>query len=688
MSIINGGLNTIVLAAKTTAGRISSLKIDLGNSTAAAALGFESRNSKTSRFGSSPAQLTGNKTQPFQLTNGSTLTVQADDQPPQTIAFATGSFANIGAATTAEVVNAIVAVALSFTSRAGTGNDFLIRGGDGVKAGQILVDGQMTLNETDLKYSEQPLFKNTALATLWNVAVVPELTTPGANELSVIYLDVWHREVDSNEDSELVDNRIGIETALRLRREWTVRVAKLSDFPAVLAAKPAGHSFYRLAQLSRTTNKATIDEPMITDERETDLALSREVAYRGPDGTVLVSTSSLRNTLTETRDNIRDFIQFLATKFIQPSSAYVAGEVAGTDALSSVASLADHGIALLNARSLSTRGAVDFFGQLAEAEKRFVSVWKDAVLPINKGSGKIYEAAYKEMIKDIEIFLTGPAPVGFLTVVDAVQRRNLKEAVRSQEMINSEFGSEISRPTGFLTVVCLGSITPTIVKNQSFDLRYRLTGTVKPPDDIEVEVFVDAGWQATVKKADGTLPFALQFGENDSKEFVISVLPPNVDAAQAQFSMRINAKHNRNGLATMTAPKTLKVGDPPPLSEQDFAFRVATANVSRIGNDFQVPISLSSSAADINFQLRNNTNSAVTLNLELQPATSPPWNIVKGPFPLNGNVVNANSNSTDFLIHFVPPNVAGVKLNFTLVAKNAANASKLAEIQISLLTVT
>lgn len=684
MAIINGGLNTIVLAAKTAPGRISSLKIDLANSTAAATLGFESLNSKTSRFGSSPAQLTGNKTQPFNLTNGSTLTVQADEQPPQTITFVTGSFANIGAATAAEVVTAIVGAALAFTAQAGTGNDFLIRGGDGAKAGQILVDGQIALNENDLKYSEQPLFKNPALATLWNVAAVPELTTPGANELSVVYLDVWHREVDSNEDSELVDNRIGIETALRLRREWAVRVAKLNDFPAMLAAKPAGHSFYQLAQLSRTANIATIEEAMIADQRETDLSVRREVSYRALDGLVLVNSKALLALLRETRENVRDFILFLTTKFVTPESGYLAGEVIGIESLVAIANVAEQGIALLNAKSLDTKGAIMLFDQIFEAEKRFVSAWETAVLPIVKAAGKPYEVAFKDTIARIKSFVTGPAPVGFISLDAAVLQRNLFEAVRVQAQINSSFSAEVGKPIGNLLLTCLGSTTTTIAKNTPFDIRYKVTGTVTPRDDLDVEPLLGAGWAATVKNSNGSTPLNIQFGPGaDTKEFLVTVQPPNLDVASAQFNLKASARHNPSGLTFTSTPKTLTVGGPTPLSEQDFAIDVGTTNVLLVGDSFRVPISLAS--ANLTFRVFNNTNAAVPVQLEFDPAGNPPgWNIGKGSFSTTGNI--AALTFRPCLVQFIEPKVVDQELTFTFRCRNSSTNALLAETTIKLKT--
>lgn len=151
-------------------------------------------------------------------------------------------------------------------------NDFRIRGGPAGAAGRILVDGWEVVNETDLRYTQQPLFNNAALAAEWGVDPLPPLTTPAGNRTDLVYLDAWEREVDSTEDpDQLVNPAIGVETAVRLRREWAVRVVEGSS---ALPAAPAGHAYQRLALLSRTGGSAAIPGGAIADQRRTGLSLA------------------------------------------------------------------------------------------------------------------------------------------------------------------------------------------------------------------------------------------------------------------------------------------------------------------------------------------------------------------------------------------------------------------------------
>lgn len=687
LAIGGGNVNTINLISKTIGPGVSKLKIDLATSSGAAALGFNVTNSSSQRSGGSPAQLTGNRAAPFPLANGNTLVIKADNNPPETITFFAAAFANIAAATAAEVI-AVINAALNVSARASTGNDFIITGGDGTteQAGRIIVDGQMIFNESDLKYSEQPLFKNNTLAQLWAVPVVEELTTPAVSETHVLYLDMWHRQVDSDEDVDLVDTRIGVESTVRLRREWTVRLAKANDFPAVQAARPPGHTFYRLAHVDRVGGQAAIENQMITDERETDLAVRREVLYRALDGTVAVNSEQLMARLKETRDNVRDFVQFLTTKFVTPSSTYVAGEVIGVETVTAIAVLAEHGIALLNTKALDTKGAIMLFGQIFDAEKRFIATWETAVLTIVKAAGKIYETAYKDTIAAIKRFVTGTAPIGFLSMEVALQRNNLFEALRTQAQINALFASEVDKPIGTLLLTYLGSTSVTVVKNVPLNLRYRITGSVTPRDELDFEVMMTGGgWQSTVKNSDGSTPPNIAFGPGtDSKEFVVTVQPPNLDVATTQINVRVSARDNSSGLTHSSTPKTLTVGQPPPPSEQDFAITVGTANVNLVGDAFQVPIALVS--ADITFRVFNNTNASVPVTLEFTPASAPGWNIVRDAFPLGGNIPALTFRPC--LFQFDPPNLVDQELTFTFRAKNTTTSALIAETIIKLRTVS
>lgn len=155
----------------------------------------------------------------------------------------------------------------------GTTNNFGITGGDGTAegAGRCIVEGLDVMIEDNSRYTDQPLYDNGNLADQWGVDPIAPLTTPGADRVDTVYLDVWEREVDSGEDTDLINPAIGLETCVRLKREWAVRVAEGSLAPP---APAPGHSLYAIARLNRTPGSATISASQIEDLRTTGIKLS------------------------------------------------------------------------------------------------------------------------------------------------------------------------------------------------------------------------------------------------------------------------------------------------------------------------------------------------------------------------------------------------------------------------------
>ncbi|MBU0966265.1 MAG: hypothetical protein KKA54_07785 [Proteobacteria bacterium] len=156
---------------------------------------------------------------------------------------------------------------------AATTNNFDIKGGNGTAlgAGRILVEGMDAMLESTMRYSNQPLYNNPSLAAKWGVTPIAPLTTPGAARIDLVYIDVWEREVDSSEDTNLINPAIGIESCVRLRREWAVRVAQGA---ATLPAPPAGHGYYTLARIKRPAGNTAILAAQIEDLRTKGINLA------------------------------------------------------------------------------------------------------------------------------------------------------------------------------------------------------------------------------------------------------------------------------------------------------------------------------------------------------------------------------------------------------------------------------
>ena len=139
-------------------------------------------------------------------------------------------------------------------------NDFRIAA-EGPGGGVCLVGGIEIFLGADMNYSDQ--------------AGMPTLSTPGATQpdprVDAVYLDVWLEEVDGAEDGDLLNpDDVGIQTSVRQRPAWRVRVAEGLPVPAPLP----GHTHYPVARFTRPRNEAEIRADMITDDRRTIRSLA------------------------------------------------------------------------------------------------------------------------------------------------------------------------------------------------------------------------------------------------------------------------------------------------------------------------------------------------------------------------------------------------------------------------------
>lgn len=128
-------------------------------------------------------------------------------------------------------------------------NDFSIG------AGVAVVDGWRVAIETSVDYSTQPVTQ-------------PSLTTPSSNRTDIVYLDIWHEEIDGVEDPNIIDPQLGLRTSCRLKLVWAVKVAEGTTMP------PNGfdsankyHWRFKIAELNRVANNPYITSEMIVDKR-------------------------------------------------------------------------------------------------------------------------------------------------------------------------------------------------------------------------------------------------------------------------------------------------------------------------------------------------------------------------------------------------------------------------------------
>lgn len=135
-------------------------------------------------------------------------------------------------------------------------NDFVLNPGTAV------VGGRPVRVPSAIRYTTQR-YANAATAAADGIQPVPPLTTPNANRTDAVFLDIFEREVRSSEDPALINPAIGLETAVRLRREVVLRVA---EGATAAPAPPPGHTFFLIALVQRIAGQANI-QPLAFDEQ-------------------------------------------------------------------------------------------------------------------------------------------------------------------------------------------------------------------------------------------------------------------------------------------------------------------------------------------------------------------------------------------------------------------------------------
>ena len=156
----------------------------------------------------------------------------------------------------------------------GAANDFLI------EAGNIIVDGWDIANEKTLLYSQQP-------------GVTPMPVADAQAQNYIIYLEPSVTRIGAADEPALKNAQdINIETALRDRLDWSVRLARVPEQP------PGGAIV--LATITRPPNAAVITADMIKDQRRTRLNVADTVDRTVTlENTVLSLTSQLNNTMLD-----------------------------------------------------------------------------------------------------------------------------------------------------------------------------------------------------------------------------------------------------------------------------------------------------------------------------------------------------------------------------------------------------
>jgi len=491
-----------------------------------------------------------------------------------------------------------------FIFAVGDANDF------GIRMGACIINGKIATNDADIQYTTQPNFGNADLDD-----PLPSLTTPVSNKQFIVYLDVWQREVDAQEDTALVDDRIGVETTTRVKREWAVRVAGVPEDLLLLDTPPEGHVFYRLATIDREGGNDSITSDMITDLRDTQLSVQRKIEIRDADGDIIVDSSRFQQMVENARNNILSFIRYITTQYNAITAHMTAAEVLGLQAAEHIAATAETGLGLVNSESIGNRGALKFLSQMYDVENNFMVVWRDVVLTLG-GTPKKY-ASYQNFITRLDERLNDQT-VGSLTgLLAALDAGNLEEAVAMQEEINRLIGTASgSIPIGSIQVFLAQSPAGNLIQGQIARLQFTVRSFTTLADTYTVAILPEVGWQRLVVDSSGNpIPNnRITVGASGSETTIL--VDVTVETGSSDLQLLITSDSNPDEITQLTGLYVLTEGQPPPVGEDQVQISIdivyPPATLDQISGVVTVP---RNNDGGINLRVFNYTGQDVIFDL-------------------------------------------------------------------------
>lgn len=543
----------------------------------------------------------------------------------------------------------------------GQPNDF------GIRAGLCIVNGKLTENGADTSYATQPNFASPDVDP-----ALAALTTPPADKSFIVYLDVWEHEVDSQVDPALVDARIGLETAIRLKRDWVVRVARVPEDLGIFDnPPPAGHAYLKLAQINRKAANANISTAIIIDLRETQLTINRKIQVRNNAGAIVVDNARFTLMLKSTRDNAHAFSNYLTNVLNKPNQNFTAGEVLGLQAIEVISHAAEAGLALVNARSIANPGALQYLFQLYDAENNFFNVWKQTVLQVG-GTPKKY-ASFNLILTRLDQRLHQPV-VGQLTGLQpALLAGDLAAAVTTQEEIARLIGTagNAQVPHGSIQVLLSNSPAGNLTNGQVARFEFKVKSATTQPDTYSVSVLPQAGWPRRVVDAVGNpVPNnKVQIGASPSVTSVF--IDVNVQAGSSGLQLEVSSDSNPIEIEQLSNSFTLTEGQPAPFGEDKLLVARVGAPPSNATIDPLTGTIVVNKLAKCGFfiALTNNTgqNGSFAVTLQKSDEVVPgSWDAAyKGSTPLP---INTGATSQNQAVEVTPLSATAQSFTLQLIA--------------------
>jgi len=417
-------------------------------------------------------------------------------------------------------------------------NDFSV--GEGI----MLVDGLLAVNSNLTTYQTQT-----------NASELPALITPAADRTDLVYLDTWEKEIGGTDsgDSRLINDLIGIETAVRIERKWSVRVQEdATDLSSVTIED--GHHYLPLARIDRRATVAAITSDMIIDLRKIGITLSEYLK-------VPLFIQKGMETLESSR-----FIQMLkgfrTSLFARLREGQLPHQTASTQdenivliALQEVMNQAHIGEVQTASRNMDNQDAFEFMRSFYNAQKDFFDVLEDVG---NAGN------AAQDFINEYLKYLDGSTADFIKGVKLALDNQDLLEAVIAQEELNSFLSMPVTNlPEGSVNVF-YNAVIPfeALVAGSTYAFTFEVESQVTSPlgsEEFNIQVALSAAsWTVEVDQSHVTLP------NMGGKTTVTLTVTPNI--AESQATLTVTAIAARNSL--IRSPQSgilLEIGIEPPV---------------------------------------------------------------------------------------------------------------------------
>jgi hypothetical protein len=493
-------------------------------------------------------------------------------------------------------------------------NDF------GIRQGTCLAGGRLTENSADVTYATQPNFGAPDV-----FPPIAALTTPAADKSFIAYLDVWEREVDSQKDPALVDARIGVETAVRLKRDWVVRMARVPEDVPGLDTPPPGHVYLFLAQINRTAANANITKDMIVDLRDTQLSILRKIVVFDGTGVVVVDNARFAQMLQITSSNVQAFLKYISTNFNPPFIALTFAETLGFQAAALVSQAAQAGLANLNARTLANRGALDFLRQLYAAEQNLMTVWRDVVLQLGFIVKKY--ASYTNFVTGLDQRLNQPTVGTLVGLLPAINAGDLASAVTMQEEIARLIGSAAaSIARGTIQISYSDAPPGNLLLGQLARFQFRVKSFTTQADTFTVKVLPATGWPRLLvdPATDIQIPNNKVTVPASGGETTLFI-DVTVQAGTSGLQVQVTSDSNPAEIDQFSTLLTLTAGQPAPPTEDKIQFSLETPFQATIDNGIvKVSKPPAPQPGSVGVRIFNSTGQTATfaLDVSIVPGTA------------------------------------------------------------------